>query len=266
MKNVLVLVHDDPGQEARLQAALDLTRMLDGHLTCVDVAVLYVAPGDYAGVGGGSLLVASEAESEEANRARILPRIESEGVAFNWIDVTDSLGEALRQTTALADIIVLSSPLDTAYPDMKTAIGDVLLDSRKPVLAVPSAARAFDPFGHALVAWDGSPEAETAIRAAMPLLQKATSVTLVEIDDGSLKTPAFEAASYLARHEVATNVRTIAGAHSKPATLLIDAAASLKADYVVMGGFGHSRFVEGLFGGVTDQMLRKCPVPLFLAH
>ena len=37
MKNVLLLVHDDDGQELRLQASLDLVRALDGHLTCVDV-------------------------------------------------------------------------------------------------------------------------------------------------------------------------------------------------------------------------------------
>ena len=40
MKNILLLVHDDPGQEARVQAALDLTRALDGHLTCLDVAAM----------------------------------------------------------------------------------------------------------------------------------------------------------------------------------------------------------------------------------
>src|SRR3989344_3652734 len=36
MKNILLLVHDDHGQEARLQAALDITRAVEGHLTCID--------------------------------------------------------------------------------------------------------------------------------------------------------------------------------------------------------------------------------------
>lgn len=46
MKTLLLLVHDDAGQEARLQAALDLTRALDGHLTCVDIAPIPVFAGD----------------------------------------------------------------------------------------------------------------------------------------------------------------------------------------------------------------------------
>jgi hypothetical protein len=35
MKNVLLLVHDDLGQEARLQAALDIVRAIGGHLHCL---------------------------------------------------------------------------------------------------------------------------------------------------------------------------------------------------------------------------------------
>jgi hypothetical protein len=38
MKNILLLVHDDVGQEARLQVALDVTRALTGHLESLDVA------------------------------------------------------------------------------------------------------------------------------------------------------------------------------------------------------------------------------------
>lgn len=45
MKNVLLLVHEDAGQEARLQAALDLTRALRGHLTCLDGTCYPVAAG-----------------------------------------------------------------------------------------------------------------------------------------------------------------------------------------------------------------------------
>lgn len=39
MKTVLLLGHNDAGQEARLQAALDLTRALSGHLICVDIPI-----------------------------------------------------------------------------------------------------------------------------------------------------------------------------------------------------------------------------------
>ena len=71
MKNVLVLIHDDDGQEARLQTALDLTRALDGHLTCVDVADLVIM-GDRT--VGGALVVLDTRAEEAVNRTRILDR------------------------------------------------------------------------------------------------------------------------------------------------------------------------------------------------
>ena len=47
MKNILVLVHSDDGQESRLQCALDVVRALSGHLTCLDVAAPPIVYGDY---------------------------------------------------------------------------------------------------------------------------------------------------------------------------------------------------------------------------
>ena len=35
MKNILLLIHDDPGQEARLQAALDITRAVEAFRTAI---------------------------------------------------------------------------------------------------------------------------------------------------------------------------------------------------------------------------------------
>ena len=47
---------------------------------------------------------------------------------------------------------------------------------------------------------------------------------------------------------------------------LQEAIGTLAADWVVMGAFGHSRWRELVFGGVTRAMLRDTRVPLLLAH
>ena len=47
---------------------------------------------------------------------------------------------------------------------------------------------------------------------------------------------------------------------------LIDRAARHGAGYLVAGGFGHARLSETLFGGVTRDLLRGAPCPIFLAH
>lgn len=267
MKNVLVLLHDDAGQEARFQAALDLTRALDGHLTCIDVSMEPTFVGDYADVGGAALLMADEQVREKANRVRMEARLKVEDLPYDWIDERGFLSPCVHDSAVLADLIVLNRELHSIkYPDMLKLVGDTLLTVGKPIVAVPENAKGFDVFGHALVAWDGSPQADAALRAAVPLLAKAKSVTLTEVHDGSVKTPAEEAAAYLSRHGIKPVIRRESSAIDLPSTILLDTIDAIDAAYLVMGGFGRGRFIEAALGGFTRRMLKECPVPLFLAH
>ena len=75
MKTILLLVHEDEGQEARLQSALDVARVVDGHLKCLDVAVIPVFVGDFYSGAGEAMLLADERRNEADNRARIEARL-----------------------------------------------------------------------------------------------------------------------------------------------------------------------------------------------
>ncbi len=264
MKNILVLIHDDAGQEARLQAALDVTRAVNGHLICLDVATIMPFVGDATGISGGAMLLELERESETANRARIEPRVAAEGVAWQWIDTTDYVAPALEKAAALCDLIVVNTALDALpLPDMRAIAASLVANARKPVLAVPQDAKGF-AIGAALVAWDGSREAADAMAAAVPLLGLADRVTIVEVDDGSIGAPAEEAAAYLSRHGIEPRIDRETG--SAAADILLARAASGAFDYIVMGGFGHSRMVEAVFGGVTRRLLDESPIPLLITH
>lgn len=267
MKNVLVLMHDDAGQEARFQCALDLTRAIGGHLTCLDVTMLPVVIEDHGMFGAAATLIADEQAGEARNRTRMQARIADEEVPYDWIDVTGDLAGSLRAASAMIDVIVVNRQLDSSqYPDMLGTAAEVIVKSGKPVLAVPEAARRFDAFGAALVAWDGSREAEAALRAAVPLLQRAAHVTILEVDDGSIKVAAFDAAEYLSRNGIKARILRRTADRDIPSTIILDEAERMAAAYIVMGGFGHSRFAQAMLGGVTRRMLRESPVPLFLAH
>ena len=266
MKNILVLIHDDAGQEARFQAALDLARAVDGHLTCLDVAIVPVVVADYAEIGGSAMLIADEKAHEAENRSRIDARLKVEGVPYDWIDASGFVSPSVRDAAKLADVIVLNRDIEHAYPDMEEIVGEVLIKSGRPVLAVPADAKGFDAYGPAIIAWDGSTEAEKALRAAVPLLQLAGSVVIVEVDDGSIQWPANAAAAYLSRHNIKSEVQTVRHAIDIPSTVVLDEIEARKAAYLVMGGFGHSRFVEATLGGFTRRMLHESPVPLFLVH
>ena len=268
MKNILVLVHDDTGQEARLQVALGLGRALDGHLTCVDLTWVppLVSSGMYDNAYAIGDLVIQETAREGLNKTALETRLATEGVPWDWIDMSGDVAPCLRQAADLSDVIVVNRAIDDfGVPDMRRAAGELIVRSGKPVLAVPAEAKGIN-LESALVAWDGSPAAATAMRAAVPLLRLASRVTLLEIGDGSIKARAEEAAGYLARNGVGATIRRVPATRHGAGEVLLQEASNGMHGYVVMGGFGHLRWVEALFGGVTRAMLTRSPVPAFFAH
>lgn len=268
VKNILLLVHDDEGQEARLQAALDVTRAVEGHLTCLDVVLVPELSGDlWDGGAAVGMLLADERTREAANRVTIEDRLKKEGVPWTWVDMTGDLAPCLQKASTLAELIVVNRHIDGfPLPDMRGAAAELIVRSGKPVLAVPDSGRGLNVSGHALVAWDGSSQADRALQAAVPLLKLASQVTILQVDDGSVKVPAGEAASLLSRHDIHPLVVLERSAKGDAKQVVLSEIVKRKADYVVMGGFGQSRLAEALFGGVSRKLLSESPVPLLMAH
>ena len=80
MKNVLLLVHDDIGQEARFRAAIDVTRALGGHLQCLDVVNLIPWPIDAA--EGSEITVNFDRKMEAKNKSNLLDRLVEEKISW----------------------------------------------------------------------------------------------------------------------------------------------------------------------------------------
>jgi len=266
MKNILLLVHDDDGQSARLQTALDLTRALGGHLTCIDVTPSPVYGGNrYAGFGD-AILLSDERESEARNKARLTERLAREDVAWSWADATGEISECVLEAALLADLIVLNRALDDfPNPDMRTIAGRVLMHARKPIVAVPESAAGFNATGRALIAWDGQESVVATLRASIPLLQRASDVRVFMVRDGAEKTEPEEAAAYLSCHDIHVSVKVIDDGLHAADDLIAEEAHDVHADYILMGAYSHGRLMES-FGGVTKRMLTKSKLPLVIGH
>jgi nucleotide-binding universal stress UspA family protein len=50
------------------------------------------------------------------------------------------------------------------------------------------------------------------------------------------------------------------------ASTLLSHAADVKADLIVMGGYGHSRLREIVLGGTTRRILQTMTIPVLMAH
>lgn len=266
MKTVLLLVHQDPGQEARLQAALDLTRALDGHLTCVDVTPLSNFVGDFDGVAQ-AMVLEDERQGEAANRIALEARLANEEVGWDWIDTTGDVTACLMREAGLADLIVVNCKRDTLLAmEPRGVVASVVTEARCPIVAMPDQLRGLDVGGAAVVAWDGSAPVMQTLRASVPLLKLAKSVRLFAVEDGGKGTPAEAAAAYLSRHGIHADIERVAANGQKPDVRILEACAASGASYCVMGAFGQGRLTEEVFGGVTRRMLDAAQLPLVMGR
>jgi len=145
----------------------------------------------------------------------------------------------------------------------------ILVHAPCPVLAVPKGDHGKHTPQDVLIAWDGSMEASRAVRASLPLLKYAATVTVVSyapprffIEEDQ---PCDALAIYLACHGVEANV--IEAPHSTDIGGSLLALAQERAcDLLVMGCFGHSRFREIVLGGATERVLAESTIPFFMSR
>ena len=114
----------------------------------------------------------------------------------------------------------------------------------------------------------------TAARAAfdaLPFLRNSRQVNVVWIDaeDSAgqrVDLGGSEIATSLARHNVTAEIISSAQKTGGIGPSLKEQVANSGADLIVMGGYGHSRFSEYIFGGATRHMLAQMPVPILISH
>jgi nucleotide-binding universal stress UspA family protein len=268
MKSILLYANDDSGMESRLQAALDLARAFDAHISCLQVTPFdsFIMGDPFGGVYAMPAVIDAVRKAEGEHRARLEERLRGEGVSWDWARFDGSPAQLAADRSRLCDLIVLSLPAGSNYDGPLSMVGDVVLHASAPVLAVPQPSRGLDYLGEAIVAWNGTLESCHALRLAVPLLQKAAQVRIVTVTDDETEFPAIGASEYLARHGIETVLHEWPRDGRSMSEALLDAAHALAGAYVVMGAYGHSRLQESLLGGTTRDMIRSSTVPLLLAH
>jgi nucleotide-binding universal stress UspA family protein len=151
----------------------------------------------------------------------------------------------------------------------RASLEAVLLESGRPIM-IPAAAATSANFERIAVAWKPTPQAARALAAAMPFLARAKEIVVITVEEQAEERPgerdqADRLVRNLAWHGLAaTTLRLKPGPEGAAATLL--AGVGDRADLLVMGGYGHSRLREWVFGGFTQLMLANAPLPVLIAH
>lgn len=165
-----------------------------------------------------------------------------------------------------ADLLVVArtgSPEEVGLTTIETA----LLDSGRPIL-IPGPAPLSGPPARVVIGWKPTREAARALAAALPFLEQAREVVLLTVPEDR-DGPDAEAIAYvvesLAWRGVAVSPLALAPGPQGVAETLLAAAAERQA-LLVIGGYGHNRLQEWVFGGVTRHVLQTASVPVLIAH
>jgi nucleotide-binding universal stress UspA family protein len=178
-------------------------------------------------------------------------------------------GPAVARAARGADLVVIGLPQkERDDPFTTVRPGDLALEAGRPVLVAPHGCPPLDA-KHILVAWKDTRESRRAMADAIPLLQRAEDVLVVEVcghdEERDAKIRTGDVAAALVRHGVNAKAKVVmhdpAGAHE-----ILHQASLIGADLIVAGAYGHSRLGEWMFGGVTRDLLAYTDRYLLLSH
>ena len=287
IKTILVPATGSHKDDGVFTSALAVARALDAHLDFLhvraDAAAMAAA---MASDGGGAAMVTGlverideEVSQREESAKQLFQRfcererlvvadspIAQPGPTAQWHQQTGDEAYWVTEYGHSADLLVIGRPGDNQRAPSE-ALEAALINSGRPLLIPPSAPISTLP-DTVVIAWKSTPEASRAVAAAMPFLSIAKQIVIITVAEKETTIAEEGAVRLLANLRwdgFSASVRHLEpGVQGAAETLL--AAAREQAGLLVMGGYGHSRLREWIFGGFTQRVLREAEIPVLLAH
>jgi nucleotide-binding universal stress UspA family protein len=277
-KDVLVTVVNTKEDEAALRVGDELCALAGGRLTALlapPMPDMFSSADGYSSSAMWASVLAQLREDALREEGALTARLAK---ASSPVELRSTKAEYFlsRQSALMsarhADLAIFTRPNEKMDRHFRgELIEAALFQSGRPVLIVPPNYKKPIAFKHVVVGWNSSREAARAVGDAAAILAAADAVTVVTVDAspstvGPGEAPGADIAAHLARRGVKVELRNVDGMGRSHGDCLLDVAHGVGADLIVLGGYGHARLSEMVFGGVTKAFLRDADVPLFMSH
>ncbi len=274
-KNILVHVENTARASLRIEMARALAERFDAHLTGIYTIGPTEIPGYMrAELGEGFIQHRADAIAQRklVMHSRFLQ--DASGMRPSRLEFKAVEGDptqAVALMARMADLVIVGQT-ELPLPDgtvVSAAFPEhLVMTCRRPTLVIPYAGQFSARFEHPMIAWKATGEAVRAVTDALPILRQAKRVTVVCVNPKNDPHQALgpDIALFLARHDVPVEVEYDQTGITDVASALLNKAADLQADLMVMGCYGHSRLREMLLGGVSRTIFQTMTVPVLFAH
>jgi nucleotide-binding universal stress UspA family protein len=255
--------------------AVSVAAAFDAHLA--GIAFLYdpIVPVSGAGYIPAEVIETQERDNEAATKAaleRFTAASARAGVTAEPLTLSASfagVGEQFGRIARRFDLSIVGQAEPETSGVEEIIAESALFESGRPVIIVPYIQKGPLKLDRVMVCWDGSRTATRAIADAMPLLHRSGRVEVVIVANERGKKDEIEGAdmgAHLARHGLNVEVNRTALGDIDVADVILSHAADAGSDFIVMGGYGHSRLREFVLGGVTRSIMRSMTAPVLMSH
>lgn len=188
----------------------------------------------------------------------------------SWAVSHTAIAPTLRKLGAWHDLAILERDIvDEAQ--VIGILGEAMLSSRLPCIVLPPDWNTPIEFNRIVIGWNGGFEATRALHSALPLIQLAKEVILI---NGEVRTPYETQVSvtepdpvvYLMHHGIAAKSHRVQVTVDEAGKTLLEKAREVHADLLVMGAYSHSRIRERVLGGATRHVITNADIPVFMQH
>lgn len=274
IKDLVVNLSGTAPQDFAADYAVSVAKALGAHVAGIAFVYDPVIPDTVlGGIPTDLIEVQREEHTKAANAAvgRFEAAAKKAGVAAVTRVIDGSLAGAATTFGRIArrfDIAVVGQAQPEQGAAEELMIEGALFESGRPVIVVPYIQKQGLTLERVMACWDGGRTAARAIADAMPLLERAKAVDLVIVTEHGKHDEITGAnmSEHLARHGVRVEIKRIAKGDIAVQAAILDYAADSGADFMVMGGYGHSRLREFILGGVTRGILGSMTVPVLMSH
>lgn len=272
-KTLLVHLDDGARSAARLDYALDLAARHDAHLIGLYVVCEELTRPLFLH-GEDRWSAACDAQRDRnlnSAHAAFLAAADRAGRSVEWRAPDGAPTASAILHARHADLLILGQddPEDRSAFVARHFVEDVIMSSGRPAIVLPYAGPIRPQIDNVMIAWDGGREGARAAADALPLIRRASFVTIMKAQRHTNEgEPAgIDVAAWLARHGIeASFAATPKVSGLDTGAMLLNALADRHVDLLVMGAYGHARAQERLLGGVTRTMLQSLTVPVLMSH
>lgn len=287
IKTILTHLTGTDTDESVTELSLDIARLYSAHIACLFIR-RDAADANLDFVPSGTL---SEALGNvEANTAEVrfqaheavaalcrrpgITRADTppapEGMSVSLQEASGDWSDRLIAQSRFHDLLVLAGGADRPGRLSPSGLGRVIENSGRPVVLAPEKVKKRG-FKTVAIAWRNSADAARAVTAAMPFLAKASHIDVLSASEDNDKPEervhsSDAVVTHLRWHRFNAHEQLVVPGGREIPDAILDMAEFGGADLLVMGGFGHSRLREAMFGGFTRRILDGANIPVLLFH